>query len=471
MANIKHVTILDSTRLRLDQDANQGDIIDLLEINQVDTQAIIKRIDEAKDLEYQRRLNEVKQTFEHEKKIAIAEALRTLNEQNIVLQEQTKHIEQRVTQTLKQQFLLEKNDLEHQIQLLKDKQSASLNDITYEYEQKITNLNQKITSFEMIKQHEIQKAVLSLEKEKQALEHLLDDKEKAMAYAKELTKQEHALKQQELIKEYTDILRKKDEQLSTLQLTKSLMNVKQLGENLENWCHNEYMQYALSGFDSCTWEKDNKAVKDEFDVKGTKADYIFKVYATKDKLEHELITSVACEMKSEDPSSTKKTKNADHYKKLDNDRIKKNCEYALLISELEWDQANDSPIKKVFEYEKMYVVRPQYFVTFLSLITALGLKYQSLIIEEAKMREEFKDTEAIIKEFEELRNNILDNSLKHLETEVKDILTNAEAIQVLSKKISDSATTIIEKRLDLIRRKIEGFAITKIAKKIDKISK
>lgn len=470
MANIKQITILDSTRLRLDQDAHQGDVIDLLDINQVDTQMIIKKIDEAKDLEYQRRIHEVKTAFEQEKKIAISEALSILSEQNVILQERSKTIEQRVKDTLTQNFLLEKQALEHQMNTLKDKQTSAIKDIQFEYQQHITSLKQNIEAFELIKEQEIAKAISHLEKEKQSLEHMISDKEKELAYRLELVKQQQTLEKQALEKEYLDIIRKKDEQLSTLQLTKSLMNVKQLGEGLENWCHNEYMHYALSGFDTCTWEKDNKAVKDEFDIKGTKADYIFKVYASTDKKADELITSVACEMKSEDPTSNKKTRNADHYKKLDTDRTKKNCEYALLISELEWDQSNDSPIRKVFEYEKMYVVRPQYFVTFLSLITALGLKYQSLIIEEAKMREEFKDTEAIIQEFEELKNNILDNSLRHLENEVKDILTNAEAIQALSKKISDAASTIIEKRLDLIRRKIEGFAITKISKKIDKIS-
>ena len=66
--------------------------------------------------------------------------------------------------------------------------------------------------------------------------------------------------------------------------------------------------------------------------------------------------------------------------KLDKDRIKKGCEYALLVSELEWNSDNDVPIKKVPEYEKMYVVRPQYFITFLSIVYSFGMKYKDLLV-------------------------------------------------------------------------------------------
>ena len=69
MANIKKVTILDTTRIRLDQDAQEGDVIDLLDINQVDTQIITKRIDEAKDFEYQRRFENIKRHSKVKRKL------------------------------------------------------------------------------------------------------------------------------------------------------------------------------------------------------------------------------------------------------------------------------------------------------------------------------------------------------------------------------------------------------------------
>ena len=120
-------------------------------------------------------------------------------------------------------------------------------------------------------------------------------------------------------------------------------------------------------------------------VRDQPGDYIFKVYASSSHKENELLTSVACEMKNESPNSTNKKKNSDHFLKLDKDRKKKGCEYALLISELEWDQANDVPIRKVVGYEKMYVVRPQYFITFLSKAMAfLVVVYLLKIISNSK---------------------------------------------------------------------------------------
>jgi hypothetical protein len=145
---------------------------------------------------------------------------------------------------------------------------------------------------------------------------------------------------------------------------------------------------------------------------------------------------------------------------------RKGCEYALLVSELEWESVNDSPIKKVNEYDKMYVVRPQYFVIFLSIVSALGLKYKDILTKHNIERIQFKDIEDIMNEFEEMKSNILDKSLKYLETEVSEILKNAENIHKLSKVIMEAAENIIQKRLSTIKNKIDGFNINKINKKI-----
>lgn len=131
-------------------------------------------------------------------------------------------------------------------------------------------------------------------------------------------------------KELNEKIRDLEDKIANLELAKSSLNIKKLGEKLEDWCNNEYQLHALNGFENCSWEKDNIAVRDADDFKGTKADYLFKVYASPSMLEENLLTSVACEMKSEDPNSIHKKKNSDHYKKLDSDRVKKNCEYAYL---------------------------------------------------------------------------------------------------------------------------------------------
>ena len=144
----------------------------------------------------------------------------------------------------------------------------------------------------------------------------------------------------------------------------------------------KFKKALFTGFRAIYIDKDNVSIKEDGETKGTKADYIFKVFCDEEKSME--LASVACEMKSEDPNSTNKRKNSDHYKKLDADRKKKNCEYALLVSELEWNDDNDVPIRKVKDYDKMYVVRPQYFITFLNIIASLANKYQSVLLEKKK---------------------------------------------------------------------------------------
>ena len=264
-----------------------------------------------------------------------------------------------------------------------------------------------------------------------------------------------------------EVIDEKDKEISNLTLSKSNISVKRIGERLEHWCANEFEEHSMNGFMNCTFEKDNISVKEDGDIKGTKADYIFKVFSS-EELKQEL-TSVVCEMKSEDPTSVNKKKNSDHYKKLDSDRNKKKCEYALLVSELEWNDVNDVPIRKVKDYDKMYVVRPQYFITFLNIISSLACKYQSILLEKAKEREVFKETDEILKSFDELRELIVDKQLTKLSKEIEEIKKQCDVIKTATDKISASTSKVTDTIINDIKKKIENFSITKITKKIEKL--
>lgn len=413
MAKITNVIIIDSNTLQLNVDAQKGDVIDLLSLNQVDNSSLIKKILDNTDEEYQKRLQEVKEKLKVEK------------ERDIAFQ----------TEKLKEEITKYKRDLEHQKELLaKEKANEILLAVMKKEKELQANINQLQLSLQA-KENEIILAVNQKEKELQ----------------KELNDQK--------------------EEISNLRLTKSLLSVKKIGEELENWCNNEYISYSQSGFYTSSWEKDNVSIKEEGEFRGTKADYIFKVYATEAKLENELLTSVVCEMKSEDPNSTNKKKNSDHYAKLDKDRKKKQCEYALLISELEWDQANDVPIRRIEGYEKMYMVRPQYFMTFLSIIMALSLKYKELLLRTIEEAEQFKDSRAIIDEFEKMKKEIFDKPLDKLEKQIKEIANNANIIIKSAEKIITSSEVLTSSVLETIKSKIENFNITKVVNKMNKMSK
>ncbi len=422
MAKITQVTIINANTLRLDVDAKQGDEINLIDIARVDSSFINKMIEENKEIELNKRLNELKKTIELEANSKYSETKSKLEKENIELITKLNSIKSEVESNMKLLYLEEINALKAEI-----------------------------------------------EKTKSELCLL---KETNQSKIKELNLQNEINNQQQLNKikeEYLEEIKNKEREISDLKLQKSAQNIKRIGEELENWCNTEYENYAQCGFATCTWEKDNIAIKNDDESKGTKADYIFKVYSSNKFNDKELLTSVACEMKNESPNSTNKKKNADHYNKLDKDRTKKNCEYALLISELEWDQPNDLPIKKVKEYDKMYVVRPQYFITFLSIVTQMSLKFKELILDELKEQEMFKDANTIKAEFEKFKSDLLDKPLAKLEKELSNMIDNANKIKDYSNKIIDSASQLINKTIKDIETKVNNFKIDRLVNKIEKL--
>ena len=168
--------------------------------------------------------------------------------------------------------------------------------------------------------------------------------------------------------------------------------------------------------------------------------------------------------------SVNKKRNEDHYNKLDKDRNKNNLEYALLVSELDWTSTNDSPIVKVNGYEKMYMVRPQYFITFLSLIATLASKYRDIITTKYEEQEIFKQKNELIEEFSNLKNTYLIKPLNSLIKDINTIKEKTNKIIELSNQNIQTLNEICDTKLQTLYEKIEKFDIIKISKKVDKLN-
>ena len=494
MAKIR-VSILTPSTLRLEEDAKKGDVVDLRELESVDTSLIFEAIKEQKDEIYRQMLDK---EIEHQaslRSLALSKQMEAFNQQRSTLEQEKQKLSQQIVQlndSIKDQkdiaVLEERNKKEREINLIlgeKEKQidhlNAELTKLNERQQLLIDNEKSNLKSEYDKLVNDKEKQLLMLESEiarlKASEKENLREKEAELRILSEQIKNKDQLlkvelerKEAELQLKFNRELNIKENELNQLKMAKSNLQVKVLGEELERWCNSEYEAFALSGFEDCRWYKDNKAVKDAPDQKGTKADYIFEVYANENRLARDLLLSVVCEMKNESPDTKTKTKNADHYKKLNDDRIKKNGQYALLISELEWDTINDSPIKKISEYENMYMVRPSYFITFLALIKSLAKKYQALLVEHRIADESFKDGQAIIEEFEKFKNTYLDKPLESLVKDVESIKNEANKAYESSYKIMGLADTIISNKISEIKIKIERFDIKKIAKKIDKLS-
>ena len=180
-----------------------------------------------------------------------------------------------------------------------------------------------------------------------------------------------------------------------------------------------------------------------------------------------MLASVCLEMKNESNVSTNKKKNSDYYSKLDENRRKKNCEYALLVSELEYTSSNDCPIQKINGYEKMYMVRPQYMISFLSLIYSLANKYKQAILNRKQDEYNFKAKKELEEEFENLKQTYLDKPLIALEKNVESLSKNNAEILKFATKNSELLTEITNKTIKSIKDKIERFNIRKISKNLD----
>ena len=207
----------------------------------------------------------------------------------------------------------------------------------------------------------IHKAMSPLEKNIQELENRLGtaDTEKEL--------QIKQLEQNNLVKlsAKDEIIRLKEEEIERVKDMKMKMSVKEIGEKLEQWCENQFNLARATAFPNAHFEKDNESVKGAGEEKGTKGDYIFR---DSDSEGTEFI-SIMFEMKDK-MEDTKGETNESHLAKLDKDRKKKNCEYAVLVSMLEPENElyNAGPVDMSHRYEKMYIVRPQDFMMMLSLI-------------------------------------------------------------------------------------------------------
>ena len=244
---------------------------------------------------------------------------------------------------------------------------------------------------------------------------------------------------------------------------KAKRSVKLLGEDLEQHCYNQYNQFLLPVMPGATFEKDNESVREEGESSGTKGDFIFRL--KEDGVE---VVSIMFEMKNEGDVSATKHRNADFYPKLDSDRKKKGCEYAVLVSMLELDNEGFSGINVVPGYEKMYMVRPDQFIPIITLLVQAG-----------------KNSVDSKKQLQAARNQAMD--LTHFEDQLLDFkdkfgknVLNAkkkydEAIDGIDKTIKTmeaikKALQVSAGHLDAAENKVEDLTIKKLTKGNDTVT-
>ncbi len=227
---------------------------------------------------------------------------------------------------------------------------------------------------------------------------------------------------------------------------KSRRSVKLLGEDLEQHCYAQYNQFLLPVMPESTFEKDNTAVKEDGEEKGTKGDFIFR--ARENGTEY---LSIMFEMKNESDVSANRKKNADHFEKLDKDRRKKGCEYAVLVSMLEMDNdLYNGGITVVQGYEKMYVVRPDCFIPIITLLVQTSrksLETRKALEEARSMRIDVTDFEEKLQEFQKgFSKNIIDaknrydEAIKGIDATIDTLTRIKESLRLSTKHLLTADT-------------------------------
>ena len=248
------------------------------------------------------------------------------------------------------------SSLKTQIETKATEQELSIKNAVAEKAAEIAQLKAQIETRAAEQELAVQKAV-SEKAEELNQKGLEIEKLKGQIENKE---KEAELAQNNLKASYEQQLKLKDEQIGQLKDFKAKQSTKMVGESLEVYCKNEFDRIRAIGFRDATFEKDNKVSET-----GSKGDFIFRESA--DGVE---FISIMFEMKNEMDTTASKHKNEDFFKELDKDRREKKCEYAVLVTllEPENDLYNGGIVDVSHKYEKMYVVRPQFFIPIITLL-------------------------------------------------------------------------------------------------------
>ena len=252
-----------------------------------------------------------------------------------------------------------------------------------------------------------------------------------------------------------EIIAYKDQEIERLQDMKARLSTKMLGETLEIHCQEEFNRVRAMAFPNAYFERDTEAVE------GTKGDFIYRE-ADDEGVE---IISIMFEMKNESDTDSRKKRNEDHFAKLDRDRTKKNCEYAVLVSllEPESDLYNGGIVDVSYRYPKMYVVRPQFFLPIISLLRNGALSAQKYKREVEIMRRQDLDITHFEDDLDKFKDAFF-RSFKLAGDRFDDAIEGIDKTIKLLEKIRENLTKS-ENHLAAANNKLEDLTVKKLTRK------
>ena len=357
---------------------------------------------------------------EVEQQLAVNEAMKEVEKQRDQLANQLREAE-RAREAAAQ---LAEAQLARQVQAVQSEKDA-----------RIAELETAIESGEVARELAITKAVSTVERERDELRRHLEqaDMQKQLG--------EKALKER-----YETQIKDRDDAIERLKEMKAKLSTKMVGETLEQHCETQFNQLRATAFSNADFGKDNDASS------GSKGDFIFRDRSA----EGTEIVSIMFEMKNEMDTTATKKKNADFFKELDKDRREKGCEYAILVSLLEPESElyNAGIVDVSWQFPKMYVIRPQFFIPMITLLRDAALNALEYKNELALVRSQHMDVTNFEEKLETFKTGFarnydlasrqfqtaideIDKSITHLQKTKDNLLKSENNLRLANNKAQD----------------------------------
>lgn len=420
---------------------------EMFTIDEAGFAAILKQV---RDAEFDKEVRRHEQLLTSEKQqavqLAVAEAL--AKAQGDAAQKEARIAE------LEARLQAEQRERENQQRLAHAERERALADAAAAKDARIAELEQRVEAqgraFEAEKKLAVEQARSALERERDALaaQVALKDAEKSQATS--------ALKEQLAIelKAKDDIIAYKEGEIERYKDMKARLSTKMVGESLEQHCETEFNKIRAAAFPRAYFEKDNDASE------GSKGDFIFREC---DEEGNEIV-SIMFEMKNESDDSSHRHKNEDFFKKLDADRRKKGCEYAVLVTLLEPESElyNQGIVDVSYRFEKMYAIRPQFFLPMISILRNAALNSMAYKAELAVVRNQNID----ITKFEEQMETFKSGFARNYDLASRKFQTAIDEIDktILHLQKTKDALVSSENNLRLANNKAQDLTIKRLTR-------
>lgn len=409
------------------------------EIDEAGYAAIVQQVHDA---EFQREISEREKLLRDEKDSAVSLAV---NEAEKKLKEIISNKERELADKEKELAILS-SQKDSEIESLKTERETAINLAVANAENKLKDdLAQKDSKLAEL---ENKLALQSKDKEIAVKDALAQKEQEILKLKSEISAnlKDSEIEKNNIKEKYELQLTQKDEAIEFYKDLKARQSTKMVGETLEQHCEIEFNKVRATAFPHAYFEKDNDIVD------GTKGDFVYREF-DENGVEY---LSIMFEMKNEMDTTASKHKNEDFFDKLDKDRQKKNCEYAVLVSLLEADSElyNQGIVDVSYKHEKMYVIRPQFFIPIITLLKNAALKsleYRQALAVERAQNIDITNFEAAMNDFKDKfgRNYRLasdhfskaveeiDKTISHLQKTKESLLKSVDNLRLANDKAED----------------------------------